>query len=565
MAPPRGPRDPDRAMLLELRIRDLAVIRDLALRLEPGLNVLTGETGAGKSILVGALSLLLGERAQSDAVRVGADRALVEAVFDLSALPELRARLEAEGFPDEEGLLLLRREVQRAGRNRAWINGSPATAGVVGAFGRALVDLHGQHDHQTLIRADEQRTILDAFAGAEAAAGAVRARYAECQALREEIASREARSRELAQRADFLRFQLTEIREVDPEPEEDARLEEELARADHAEELVREAEAVHEVLYAGEGSASELVAAARDRLRRLSRLDSSLAPLVELVDSAFHQVTEAGRTAGSYAAGVDVDPRQAEAMRARLDALHRLRRKYGPALSDVAKAAEAFSAELAELDGAGIAREELDRALARAEAALAASAAALSALRAEGAERLAGEVRAVLPELGMSGARFEVALEPRDAIGAGGAERVRFLASLNPGFDLAELSRIASGGELSRVMLALKAILARVDRVPTLIFDEVDAGVGGTVAVGVGRKLAEVARHHQVFVITHLPQVAARGGRHFRVEKVAESGVASTRVTALEGEDRVVEIARMLGGDPESETSRRHAGELLAG
>lgn len=550
-------------MLLELRIRDLAVLRDLSLRLEPGLNVLTGETGAGKSILVGGLSLLLGERASSEAVRVGADRARVEAVFDISGLPDLRARLEAQGLPDEDGLLLLRREVQREGRNRAWINGSPATAGVLGAFGRALVDLHGQHDHQTLLSADEQRAILDAFAGAEAAAARVRELHVDLGRLVAEREARDTRTRELKQRADFLRFQLDEIRQVAPEPEEDARLEEELSRADHAEELAREAEAVAEALYAGEGSASELLAGARDRLRRLARLDASLSELRDLVEAAFHQVTEAGRTAGSYADGVEVDPRRAEALRVRLDVLHRLRRKYGPELDDVRDHALALARELEELDGAEKVRGALDRDVARAADALRDAAAALTERRFQGAERLAAEVQDLLPELGMPGARFQVVLDPLDRPGAGGAERVRFLASLNPGFEPGELARIASGGELSRVMLALKAILARVDRVPTLVFDEVDAGIGGTVAVAVGRKLAEVASHHQVFVITHLPQVAARGGRHFRVEKVEEEGVAATRVTPLEGEDRILEIARMLGGDPESATSRRHAGELL--
>ena len=550
-------------MLLELRIRDLAVLRDLSLRLEPGLNVLTGETGAGKSILVGGLSLLLGERASSEAVRVGAERALVEAVFDISGLPDLRARLEAQGLPDEDGLLLLRREVQREGRNRAWINGSPATAGVLGAFGRALVDLHGQHDHQTLLLADEQRGILDAFAGAEAAAIQVRELHVALGRLVAEREARDARTRELEQRADFLRFQLEEIGQVAPEPGEDARLEAELSRADHAEELAREAGALAEELYAGEGSASELLAGARDRLRRLARLDASLAELRDLVEAAFHQVTEAGRTAGSYADGVEVDPRRAEALRVRLDALHRLRRKYGPELEDVRNHAGALARELEELDGAERTRGALDREAGQAAEALREAAAALTALRARGAERLAAEVQDLLPELGMPGARFQVALDPLDSPGAGGAERVRFLASLNPGFEPGELARIASGGELSRVMLALKAILARVDRVPTLVFDEVDAGIGGTVAVAVGRKLAEVASHHQVFVITHLPQVAARGGRHFRVEKMEEEGVAATRVTPLEGEARILEIARMLGGDPESATSRRHAGELL--
>jgi len=552
-------------MLLELRIRDLAVLRDLTLRLEPGLNVLTGETGAGKSILVGGLSLLLGERASSEAVRVGADRALVEAVFDISELPHLRQQLEAQGLPDEDGLLLLRREVQREGRNRAWINGSPATAGVLGAFGRALVDLHGQHDHQTLLDPDEQRTILDAHADAADAAARVRDRHRELARLEGQREARDARTRELEQRADFLRFQLDEIRSVGPEEGEDARVEEELSRADHAEELAGEASAVHEALYAGDGAASEILAQARDRLARLVRLDPALADLRALVESAFHQVTEAGRSAGSYASEVEVDPRRAEVLRERSDALHRLRRKFGPSLSDVLAAAEGMARELEELDGAERARGALDRAVAQAQAALENEAEGLTALRTAGAAHLAAEVRELLPELGMPGARFEVALEPRNEVGAGGRERVRFLASLNPGFEPAELAKIASGGELSRVMLALKTILARVDRVPTLVFDEVDAGIGGTVAVAVGRKLARVAEHHQVFVITHLPQVAARGSRHFRVEKVEEDGVAATRVIPLEGDDRVLEIARMLGGDPESETSRRHAGELLVG
>ncbi len=551
------------AMLLELRIRDLAVLRDLTLRLGPGLNVLTGETGAGKSILVGGLSLLLGERASSDTVRVGADRAVVEAVFDIGALPELRERLEAQGIPDEDGLLLLRREVQREGRNRAWINGSPAPAGVVGAFGRALVDLHGQHDHQTLLDPGEQRAILDALAGAEEAAGEVRERHAALGRLEAEAEALDSRVREVAKRADFLRFQLSEIREVNPREGEDAEVEAALSRADHAEERVREAEAVHQALYAGEGSASEVLAQARDRLRRLARIDPEVEGLAELVDGAFHQVTEAGRSAGHYAAGVEVDPAEAEALRRRLDQLHRLRRKYGPELSHVVEQARTLEAELDALDAASFDRDTLARETERARRALEDASGTLTRLRRTGAERLAEAVRGLLPELGMPGADFQVSLEPRSEVGAGGAEGVRFLASLNPGFEPGPLARIASGGELSRVMLALKTVLARVDRVPTLIFDEVDAGVGGTVAVAVGRRLARVAEHHQVFVITHLPQVAARGTRHFRVEKGEEAGVATTRVTPLEGEERTVEIARMLGGDPESETSRRHARELL--
>jgi DNA repair protein RecN (Recombination protein N) len=551
-------------MLLELRIRDFAVIRDLSLELGPGLNVLTGETGAGKSIIVGALSLLLGDRASSDSVRTGAERALVEAVFDLSPRPELRELLREQGLPDEGELLLLRREVQAEGRNRAWINGSPATAGAVGALGRALVDLHGQHEHQTLLDPGEQRGILDAFGGGESQAREVGRLHARLTALRSERAARDARGRELEARSDFLRFQLQEIREGAPRPGEDREVEEELRRLDHAEELVREAEAVHQALYAGEGAVSEVVAEARDRMRRLARLDPALKELHDQLDSLYHLSVEAGRGAGAYAGGVEVDPRRAEELRRRLDFLFRLKRKYGPELEDVLATRDRLAGELEELDRSSVALEELDREVIALESGLSAESGALRALREEAGTRLGREVEALLPELGMKGATFRVHLDPLPEPGPHGAERVEFRASLNPGFEPRSLARIASGGELSRVMLALKAILVRMDRVPTLIFDEVDAGIGGAVAVAVGRKLEEVAGHHQVVVITHLPQVASRAGRHLRVEKGEDQGVATTRVVGLEGDERVREIARMLGGDPESRTSREHARELLA-
>jgi DNA repair protein RecN (Recombination protein N) len=552
-------------MLVELRIRDFAVIRDLSVELGPGLNVLSGETGAGKSIIVGALSLLLGERASSESVRTGARRALVEAVFDISSHPGLRGRLEELGLPDEGDLVILRREVQAEGRNRAWINGSPATAGSVGELGRDLVDLHGQHDHQTLLRPDEQRAILDAFAGSETLAGEVSSLHGRLSQLVRQREERESRTRELAARADFLRFQLAEIDEARPLAGEDREVEDELRRLDHAEELAREAEAVHQALYGEEGAASEILALARDRLRRLTDFDSELATLRDLVESLYHQVVEAGRSAGSYAESVELDSARAEALRRRAERLFRLKRKYGPELDDVFAARARLEEELKELDGAGLAREELDRELEKVKSELGGRAGLLTRARADAALGLADDVRTLLPELGMPGALFEVALSPLPETGPGGAERVELLASLNPGFDPRPLARIASGGEFSRVMLALKTVLAKVDRVPTLVFDEVDAGIGGTVAVSVAQKLAQVADDHQVLVITHLPQLASRAGRHLRVEKSEEDGMAEARVTPLEGEERVREIARMLGGDPGSATSRDHARELLLG
>ncbi|TVR55930.1 MAG: DNA repair protein RecN [Gemmatimonadales bacterium] len=551
-------------MLLELRIRDFAVIQDLSLELGPGLNVLTGETGAGKSIIVGALSLLLGDRASNESVRTGAERARVEAVFDLSGRAELHALLDDQGLPDEGELLLLRREVQAEGRNRAWINGSPATAGAVGAFGRALVDLHGQHEHQTLLDPVEQRRILDAFANGEAMVEEIGRLHARLALLLAERESRVHRGRELASRADFLRFQLQEIQEAELRPGEDREVEEDLLRLDHVEELAREAEAVHEALYGGEGAVSEVLAEARDRIRRLARLDADLGELERQLDSLYHQAVDAGRRAGEYAGKVEVDPSRAEALRARLDRVFRLKRKYGPELQDVLDTARRLADELEELDTSSLALEALDREAGELRGRLEERAGELSVLRAEAASRLSGEVGELLPELGMKGSRFQVSLDPLPEPGAHGGERVEFQASLNPGFPPRALARIASGGELSRVMLALKAILVRMDRVPTLIFDEVDAGIGGAVAVAVGQKLQEVAAHHQVVVITHLPQVASRAGRHLRVEKGEDQGVATTRLVTLEGDERVGEIARMLGGDPESRASQEHARELLA-
>jgi len=551
-------------MLIELRIRDFAVIRDLSLEMGAGLNALTGETGAGKSILIGALSLLLGERASSESVRAGADRAVVEAVFDLQGRPALLGRLSELGFPVEDDFLLLRREVQAEGRNRAWINGSPATAGSVGEFGRALVDLHGQHEHQTLLRSEEQREILDAFAGAGELAGRVELLYRELAELRSRREAGEARRRELEARADFLRFQLQEIGEAKPVEGEDADLETELRRLDHAEELARDATSVEALLYGDEGSASERLAEARDLLRGLARVDETLSEAREQAEELFHRVTELGRTMGSYSAGIEMDPGRAEEVRRRVDLLFRLKRKYGPDLSDVLATRDRLAAELEELDSSEVQRGEVDRRIAGAAAALDEASAELGRARTEAARRLASEVEALLPDLGMEGAVFRVELPPRSEPGPHGAEGVLFTASLNPGFEPRALSRIASGGELSRVMLALKAILARVDRVPTLVFDEIDAGIGGTVANAVTAKLREVSEHHQVLVITHLPQLASRGHLHLKVSKDTYEGEVSTTVSRLTGEDRVREVARMLGGDPESETSREHARELLA-
>ncbi len=551
-------------MLVELRIRDYAVVDDLTLSLGSGLNALTGETGAGKSIIVGALSLLLGERASSEVVRTGAERATVEAVFDLEGLPELRERVEELGFRLDDGLLILRREVAAAGRNRAWAGGSPATAGVVGELGSALVDLHGQHEHQTLLRPRDQRSILDAFGGSRSLAVDVARRHVHLQGLRDELDVREERRRQVESQADFLRFQLDEIDEARLEPGEDEALEAEAGRHEHAEELAQGAEALYRLLYDGDGSVTDRLTEARRMVARLADFDPSLRSEAGRIEEAFHLVSDAGQALGDYGSGVDFDPARLEEVRSRLDKLFRMKRKYGPELGDVLETAQRVRGELGDHDEADHDMSRIREEIEAAELGLGEKAAALSQARGAASVLLGEAVTASLPDLGLAGGVFEVRLTSNATISASGAETVEFVVAPNAGFAPMPLARIASGGELSRIMLALKSILASVDQVPVLVFDEIDSGVGGVVATSVATKLSEVAERHQVFVVTHLPQVASRADAHLLVEKGGGPEMTTTLVRRLEHEDRVHEIARMLGGDPESVASREHARELLA-
>lgn len=550
-------------MLIELRIQNYAVIDRLAVRLEPGLNVLTGETGAGKSIIVGALSLLMGERASAEYVRTGADRAIVEGVFDVAGRDDVLALLESQGLEAEDGLLILRREVAAEGRNRAWVNGSAVTASLLGELGGRLIDLHGQHEHQTLLRADEQRAILDAYAGATELAKELREAHARLVKARQALEDFDRRRREIEQRADFLRFQVEEIEKANLKPGEEEQLEEEGNRLEHAEDLARLSGRLHEALYAAEDSVTSTLGELRRVLEQLVRIDPSQQDAVELLEAAYYNVEELGRRMGEYAAQIEHDPVRLDEIRRRQDLIFRLKTKYGPTLADVIETGRRAREELDLIDSGGLERRELEKAEAAAREEVESLAARLSAVRREAATRLAAEVGAILPELGFSDGRFAVALNPLPEISADGAESIEFRVSLNVGFEPRPLARVASGGELSRIMLALKTILARLDRVPSLVFDEIDTGIGGRIGHMIGEKLRQVAEHHQVFVITHLAQIACRADHHLRVEKTERDGMTATSVTVLEGEERVRELARMLGGDPESEKSLDHARELL--
>ncbi len=550
-------------MLCELRIRNIAVIERLEVQLGPGLNVLTGETGAGKSIIVGALSLLLGERASAEVVRTGADRASVEGVFNVGSRVALDRFLDERGIETDGGAMVLKRELVVEGRSRAWINGSPATAGLLGELGRRLVDLHGQHEHQTLLRRDEQRAILDAYLGAEELVGRVAEAYGTLRELRRAIEALEQKRREVLQRADFLKFQAEEIEAAALRVGEEEELEDEARRLSHAEELTALASSLHEAVAGGENSLNDRLGTLRRLIDQLLRIDPSQAPAEELYDTAYYALEELGARMELYAAGIEHDPARLDEIRHRQNLIFRLKTKYGTSVGDVLTTLAAVRAELELLDNAQWELETLQRREASARAELDTRAGELTKRRRKGMQALAREVNSILPELGMTAGRFEAVALPLRTPGPAGAEEIEFRVALNKGFEPRPLAQVASGGELSRMMLALKTILARLDAVPTLVFDEVDAGIGGRVALQVGEKLRQVAEHHQVFAITHLPQIASRAHYHLLVEKHERGGVTATELRALEAEERVAEVARMLGGDPESAVSREHARELL--
>ncbi len=550
-------------MLKELHVRDYAVIDELRLELDTGLNVLSGETGAGKSIVVGALSLLLGERASSAVVRSGKQRALVEGVFDVRALPGVVAQCEAAGIIVEDDWLILRREVQREGRNRAWVNGSPATAALVREIGAELVDLHGQHEHQTLLRRAAQLAILDAYAGADPLRGGVGSAHSTAVEARRAIEDARRAVAEIRERTDYLRFKAEEIEAAELRPDEEESLEGEARRLEHSEELLALSGSLYDAVYASEESVVDRLGALRRKLDELIAIDPGAGELERLFDTARHSLEEAGRELQRYNEAVSHDPGRLEELRQRQDRLFRLKSKYDGAIADVIAAGRSARAELDRLESGEFEIDALETARVDAENELATVAGELSAARKRAARRLGKAVSKALPDLGMSAGRFEVVLEPLEHTGPTGAERAEYRIRLNAGFESQPLARVASGGELSRVMLALKTELAAVDRVPTLVFDEIDAGIGGQIAHQVADRLAEVAKEHQVFAITHLPQIAARATTHWRVDKAATRGTSAARVTRLDGEDRVAELARMLGGDPDSGLSRRHAEEML--
>ena len=548
-------------MLTELRVRDLATIADVTLQLGPGLNVLTGETGAGKSMLVDALALLLGERAAAGSVRPGASKAVVEGAFE-EIEAATRRRIEELGLDVEDGRVVIRREVSAEGRSRSWVNGSPTTASVLAELGGLLVDLHGQHETQSLLRPDAQRDILDAFAHAEEERASVAEAHALLAALRAEESSLVTRRDEVRRRADYLRHVVAEIDGAKLQPGEEEALQLEARRLSQAGALVEQAQRVVDALEGDEGNALAALNVATRAVAALEKVDPGTAEWRELLDGAYTNLTELARIAGEYAASVQEDPDRLATVERRRDLLFRLSGKYGATVEAILDTRNEAAAELDLLDTADTDLRAIAARRAGAQAALEHAAEALSELRRVAADRLIRGVNRLLPQLGLPGGKLLVVLTPLGEAAAHGRESVQLHVQLNVGHEARPLARVASGGELSRLMLALKVVLVKHDAVATLVFDEVDQGIGGEVGVQVGAALASVAERHQVLVITHLPQIAARADSHLVVSKEARRGIATSDVQSLHGEDRVSEIARMLG-DTEGDAARRHAQAML--
>jgi DNA repair protein RecN (Recombination protein N) len=581
-------------MLQEIHIRNYAVVENLTVEFRPGLNVLTGETGSGKSVLVDALDLALGGRASPDVIRTGADRATVTVVFRTEAVSGNTRRDEAGVLPpwfdwlerygvggESEGEIILRREILAGGRSRLLVNDEPVTLAAAKELAPLLVEVHGQGEHASLLARDAQLDLLDTFARTGERLAAVRDLFAQRRELERERTELNQSEQERLRVLDLLRFQVDELTKARLAPGEDERLESERSVLRNIEKIRSAAASAYSALYEDEGSVLERLAAVDRALNELVRFDPAHDMHREPAIAARVVLDDLARALGDYLGRLEADPARLDEVEERLALLDRLKRKYGGTTDEILAFATRASADLARLEHADQRREEVGRQLASADEAYRKISAALSRDRRSAASRLSGEVRKELSHLGMDKARFEVefedvgvasgaATEALEATGGPkGIDRITFLVSPNPGEELRPLDRVASGGEISRLMLALKTVIAAGSgnansRVRTLVFDEVDAGIGGRAAEVVGERLKRLARDNQVLSVTHLPQIACFADHHYSVEKVERAGRTFTSVQYLASErERATELARMLSGRRITEAVLEHATAML--
>ncbi len=551
-------------MLSHLSIRNYLLVESVDLDFEPGLTVLTGETGAGKSILVDALGLALGDRAEGGVVRQDAGRAEISAEFVIDDLPQLAAWLDESGYASDDGTLILRRVIEAAGRSRAFINGSAAPLAQLKDAAEFLLDIHGQHAHHALLRPQTQREVLDAYAGAQPQATAVSDAWHAWQAARQRRIDAESHGQARQIEREGLTLAVEELRALGDDLGRWDEIQIEHARLAHVTTLLEGSHALIHGLDEGEGAVSGQLGEMSARLDAMQAVDDSLGEIATLLNAASADVAEAVHALRRYAEHLCLDPERLTELDRLLADMHRLARKHRVQPEALAGLLEQFQARLAEL----AASDDLDALQAAENAAWAryqTEAKQLGALRRKAAAALSKQVTAAMHELALAGGHLDIVLQPTGEPRAHGMEDISFLVASHPGLPPGPLGKVASGGELSRISLAIHTALSGVAGVPTLIFDEVDVGIGGSVAEAVGRRLAKLGETRQVLVITHLPQVAARGTRHLRVTKQANGSFVTSNIESLDESARVEEIARMLGGLKITATTRQHAAEMLAG
>ena len=550
-------------MLTSLRIQNLALIDELELQLDGGLTALTGETGAGKSIIIGALSLALGDRPRVDSIREGATQAVVEVLFDLEQVPSTQAVLTDMGLADAEQQLVVRRILSSKGKSRVYLNGRLSTVSDLKRVVGPLVDISSQHAHTSLLKIPKHRAILDRYADLTSVLDTYTEAYRGWSDAKEELSALVSAERDRMDRLDLLRLQLKEIEEVSPREGEIVSLSGEAAVLRNASDLIAASARAEELLYSGPKPAADVVSDAETELRGMEGADPQLGVLADRLESVRIELQDIGLEARDYRHRVEVDPRRLHFVEERLDALRRLVRKYGPEEEDVISRGARMQRELDDLEQYDTLLVEKQRNVEAAKTVLDKAARTLTKARQSAAVAVGKDISQEVSQLGMPKAMFEVVVEPLSELQIHGADHVEFMLSSNVGEPPKPLSKVASGGELSRVMLALKRVLGRVDTVACYVFDEVDSGVSGAVAEQIGMKLRETAKMRQALCITHLPQVACHADHQLRVHKEVSSGRTVTRVARLNFEERREEIARLLAGLRVTEEARAQAESLL--
>src|SRR3989337_10553 len=549
-------------MLLELMCRCFAIIDDLSVSCGEGLNILTGETGAGKSIIVDAINLILGEKASSDLIKSEKEGALIVALFDISKKKELKDKLISLGFESNGDEVVIKRVISRTGRSRVYINGSIATFNLLEEIVEGLVDIFSQQEHQTLLKEERHLEVLDEFGGLGSLTGRVSELYKGTTKLKRAIEELERDQKNKIEREDFLRCQCKEMDSVRLEPGEDERLEEERKKLANAERLFSVANEAYGILYEGEKAVTDVLKRIRNQIDEVAKIDASLVDVAKSIEKGTIEIQDAAFTLRGYASNISFDPQRLSSIEIRLEEIKKLKRKYGGSIIEILEKRKSLEDELGRISGGGERIEALKKDVEFVESELNNCARELSEKRRQAAGRLMLSVSKELGEVGIKGGKLLVEFEKKP-ISELGFERVSFLFSANPDEKPKPLTRVVSGGELSRIMLVLKEILARVEGGSVLTFDEADSGIGGAVAETVGRKIKNLSKRYQVICITHLPQVAKFADTHFRVTKMLKGNKTRVQIKALDDHKRVEALGRMLGGIKVTEKTIEAAREML--